>query len=653
MAVEIGALRAMLSLDSAAFERGAKRAQASMNRLQRNMSRVSDRMGKIGRQMSARVTLPLATLGTVAVRSSLQTIDAQAKMAESLDTTTASMQTLARAADLAGIATGELEQIGRQLTKRLSQAANDAGPAAEALGAMGLSAENLLSLELDDRIARINAAIEATIPAAEQAAVRARIFGDEAGLLASRLDADTIRQAADEIERFGVGVSGVDADQIERANDALSAIGLAMRGIANRLAVALAPRLERIAEIAADLAERFGKLSPATQRLAGVTAALAAAAGPAAIALGAAAAAISAMTAPLAIGLGLATAAAGAFLVLGTRTSDVDEAFRAAERGQKALNAAMGTFYEKAAPNSAREAIEAANANYELAQSAIAAAEAEVAKRRSLLDEARGRTKKGARDNLNAALEELEAAEAALEDARRARDRAARSVTGSMSETMSEAAARTRELKVEVEGLDGALDGIGGGGTGGGSADRIRDAMEGMRESMGRIEDQSARINESFARTFSGIVRGASDAGEALSRMLDRFADRMLTSGFNQLFDTIGIGDALSGIFGGARAMGGPVAPGKAYLVGERGPEMMVPQSAGTIVPNHALKDSGESGVTLNFAPSIDARGADQSQVDRLERGLYDLATSFEVNVQDALRKGRNRRINRAWQGQR
>jgi hypothetical protein len=38
--------------------------------------------------------------------------------------------------------------------------------------------------------------------------------------------------------------------------------------------------------------------------------------------------------------------------------------------------------------------------------------------------------------------------------------------------------------------------------------------------------------------------------------------------------------------FGGFRANGGPVRPGMAYVVGERGPELMVPSVPGTIVPN-------------------------------------------------------------------
>ncbi len=44
--------------------------------------------------------------------------------------------------------------------------------------------------------------------------------------------------------------------------------------------------------------------------------------------------------------------------------------------------------------------------------------------------------------------------------------------------------------------------------------------------------------------------------------------------------------------FGGYRANGGPVQPGRAYVVGERGPELMVPQVPGTVLPNSAAASS-------------------------------------------------------------
>jgi hypothetical protein len=68
--------------------------------------------------------------------------------------------------------------------------------------------------------------------------------------------------------------------------------------------------------------------------------------------------------------------------------------------------------------------------------------------------------------------------------------------------------------------------------------------------------------------------------------------------------------------FGGARAMGGPVSPSSAYLVGEHGPEMFVPRTAGTVVPRSSLMPSG--GVTINDNRTVNVGDiATASQVAR------------------------------------
>ncbi len=52
------------------------------------------------------------------------------------------------------------------------------------------------------------------------------------------------------------------------------------------------------------------------------------------------------------------------------------------------------------------------------------------------------------------------------------------------------------------------------------------------------------------------------------------------------------------------KAMGGPVASGSPYVVGEKGPELFVPHASGTIVPNNKMGSSGgggSGGVTVNY----------------------------------------------------
>ena len=52
----------------------------------------------------------------------------------------------------------------------------------------------------------------------------------------------------------------------------------------------------------------------------------------------------------------------------------------------------------------------------------------------------------------------------------------------------------------------------------------------------------------------------------------------------------------------GPRALGGPVMGGSSYLVGEQGPELFTPSSAGNITPNHALGGGGTINITVTSA---------------------------------------------------
>jgi hypothetical protein len=49
---------------------------------------------------------------------------------------------------------------------------------------------------------------------------------------------------------------------------------------------------------------------------------------------------------------------------------------------------------------------------------------------------------------------------------------------------------------------------------------------------------------------------------------------------------TVGQLPGMGGQIPEARANGGPVVAGRPYIVGERGPEVVVPQQAGYVIPN-------------------------------------------------------------------
>ncbi len=60
------------------------------------------------------------------------------------------------------------------------------------------------------------------------------------------------------------------------------------------------------------------------------------------------------------------------------------------------------------------------------------------------------------------------------------------------------------------------------------------------------------------------------------------------------------------------RAAGGPVSAGQPYIVGERGPEMIVPSSNGYVVPNSQM---GGGGVTINGDINVSSNSADPNAV--------------------------------------
>jgi hypothetical protein len=108
--------------------------------------------------------------------------------------------------------------------------------------------------------------------------------------------------------------------------------------------------------------------------------------------------------------------------------------------------------------------------------------------------------------------------------------------------------------------------------------------------------ERAARsIDEAFARAGASLVkslaRAASDGQVSLAELA-----RAVLGAAGAALKGGGLGEALSKSFAGARADGGPVLPGGAYLVGERGPEVFRPASAGSIEP----VGSGGVSVTIN-----------------------------------------------------
>jgi hypothetical protein len=167
-----------------------------------------------------------------------------------------------------------------------------------------------------------------------------------------------------------------------------------------------------------------------------------------------------------------------------------------------------------------------------------------------------------------------------------------------------------------------------------------------LNDLFGDLDEEALRINESlkkqnqiFDDAGGMIAQGFEDAilsGQKLSEVIRGLGQDLLRLVFRQQITAPlakGIGDAL---LAGFRAEGGPVGAGGAYVVGEKGPELFVPSSSGSIVPNGAMGSSGGSagGVTVNYNIAAGVSRAELVPILEQER------RRLKAEIPDMVRRG-------------
>ena len=146
------------------------------------------------------------------------------------------------------------------------------------------------------------------------------------------------------------------------------------------------------------------------------------------------------------------------------------------------------------------------------------------------------------------------------------------------------------------------------------------------------VKALSINISTSFADSFANVVASGENLFDGLGNIFIEIGKMLvkllvksliLSAIFSSFPGLGGFGaegltstrDILGSLMGGAFAEGGRPPVGKMSLVGEKGPELFVPGSSGTIIPNHAL---GGGGAVI---PDVRISGNDLLIVfDRAER---------------------------------
>ena len=178
----------------------------------------------------------------------------------------------------------------------------------------------------------------------------------------------------------------------------------------------------------------------------------------------------------------------------------------------------------------------------------------------------------------------------------------------------------------QISGVSGAIQG----GQAGGPIGAIAGFLAEIILQNPAMQAATAKVNEMLALIIAPLAEAIAPTLEALAPLLKELAPvfkvmggalglylhplvvalGMLARAIDPLTDAIEIWiDMWGGSGGGGRfknidkpgkwsfASGGPLNAGQLAMVGERGPELFMPRTSGTVIPNHALAGSG---VTIN-----------------------------------------------------
>ena len=208
--------------------------------------------------------------------------------------------------------------------------------------------------------------------------------------------------------------------------------------------------------------------------------------------------------------------------------------------------------------------------------------------------------------------------------------------------------------------------------------EKQNEANQKIQEEQKKQEEQTETLKEKFMEIGksieNGVVQNLTDAamgtqtlGQAAINVLNDLKRKLIEVAIQQAVSGLGnfLGTALGGIFGGGggklassaklgaqatkmtgipsgadlvkgsfgissikRANGGPVSAGGAYLVGERGPELLqMGSKGGNIIPNNAIGGGGTTNnmITVNVdasGTSVEGNGSEAGQLGNLIGGI-------------------------------
>ena len=169
------------------------------------------------------------------------------------------------------------------------------------------------------------------------------------------------------------------------------------------------------------------------------------------------------------------------------------------------------------------------------------------------------------------------------------------------------------------------------------------------------INSTGNALNNVLGGAIDNIINKTQSWQAVLSNLLGQLGGLLMQVGFSMLGgnDGKGLFSILSGNFG-KRATGGPVTLGSPYLVGERGPELFVPGTGGSVVPTQDLRSAMNGGGAGGGSPVLNMSfqttnigGVEYVSRDQLEAAM---ASTRRQAASDGARRGMSMTLDKLQQ---
>lgn len=246
----IGKVAAVFTANTSGLVAGTREATAALSKMQSGVSKISTGVNALVALQGAQMFAGLVSQATSAAGSLLsmadataEVIDQQSKLARKIGVSLADFQSIALAADLAGVSQDKAANAIQKMGISISAADGGNRKALAAFQALGISLADIKKLSPADQFRLIAEKLSALPTPAEQAAKAVGIFGkggkDMLDLFAN--GAKAVKDAAEYAELFGTALSNEAGNNVEAMKDNFTLIGEAIKGFKTQLVAAFAP----------------------------------------------------------------------------------------------------------------------------------------------------------------------------------------------------------------------------------------------------------------------------------------------------------------------------------------------------------------------------------------------------------------------------